>query len=70
MYMYQPCMVLSHSVSLFHSPSGPEWGYAELQDVNLPGKDVGLPAISDRDKSDLTFGVEYDVDVIGLLHSQ
>jgi pyruvate kinase len=32
--------------------------------VNLPGTDVDLPAISQKDKDDLTFGVKNNVDMI------
>ena len=32
--------------------------------VNLPGKKLSLPAITDKDKNDLRFGIENDVDFV------
>lgn len=32
--------------------------------VNLPGADVDLPFLGDKDKKDLSFGLEHDVDMI------
>nr|CAD7259993.1 unnamed protein product [Timema shepardi] len=32
--------------------------------INLPGLPVDLPALSDKDKEDILFGVEHDVDMI------
>ncbi len=38
----------------------------ERKSVNVPGAHVPLPALTDRDRADLVFGVENDVDIVAL----
>lgn len=35
-----------------------------LRGVNIPGQDVELPALTDKDREDIKFGCEHDVDLI------
>ncbi|MFI5272362.1 MAG: pyruvate kinase [Ktedonobacterales bacterium] len=39
---------------------------AEHQGINLPGVDVSAPALTDKDRSDLVFGIAQQVDYIAL----
>ena len=36
----------------------------ERKGVNLPGVKTGLPAMSDKDMSDIRFGVQHDIDMV------
>ena len=36
----------------------------ERKGVNLPGVKTGLPAMSDKDKADIKFGIEHDIDMV------
>jgi pyruvate kinase len=36
----------------------------ERKGVNLPGIITGLPALSDKDKEDIRFGIEHDIDAV------
>ena len=37
--------------------------------MNLPGVVTELPALSEKDKEDIRFGVEHDIDMVGAVHS-
>ncbi|XP_053330678.1 pyruvate kinase PKLR [Spea bombifrons] len=60
-------------LSLMVREIGPDYCLAEVENggilcsrkgVNLPGAEVDLPALSDRDRLDLQFGVEQGVDMV------
>ena len=38
----------------------------EHQGINLPGAAVAIPALTDKDKLDLEFGLKHGVDVVAL----
>ncbi len=38
----------------------------EHQGINLPGAAVGVPSLTEKDKKDLEFGIEHEVDMIAL----
>lgn len=55
------CAVSPHGVSCRAENSGE---ILSKKGVNLPGREVGLPALTEKDKEDLLFGIEQQVDFI------